>query len=120
FLGASEDAAEVAARVALGALRDLLRRALRDDAAALVARLGTEIDHAVGGLDDVDVVLDDDDAVSGLDETPQHVEQLPDVVEMQAGRGLVEDVERAPRLAATQLAGQLHALSLAARECRRA
>src|SRR5712692_9332898 len=33
-------------------------RALRDDAPAAVAALGAEVDHPVGGLDHVEVVLD--------------------------------------------------------------
>ena len=48
--------------------RDLLRRAGRDELAALVAALRPEVDHPVGRLDDVEVVLDDDDRVAALDQ----------------------------------------------------
>ena len=46
----------------------------------------------------------------------QHLEQAAGVLEVQSGRGLVEDVEGVPGRAAAQLAGQLHPLGLAARE----
>jgi hypothetical protein len=59
-----------------------------------VAALGAEVDDPVGRLDDVEVVLDDDDRVAGVDELLQHVEQPADVREVQAGRRLVEDVDR--------------------------
>ena len=48
--------------------RDLLGRAGRDDAAALVAALRAEVDEPVGALDHVEVVLDHDDRVAGVDE----------------------------------------------------
>ena len=51
----------------------------------------------VGGLDDVEVVLDDDHGVAGIDQALEHAEQPPDVLEVQAGGRLVEDVERLAR-----------------------
>ena len=77
---------------------DVLGRAGRNDAAAAVAALGSEVDDPVGGLDDVEVVLDDQDGVAALDKPLQHDEQLPNVVEVQARGWLVEDVEGAPVL----------------------
>jgi hypothetical protein len=64
--------------------------------AAAVAAFGAEVDDPVGGLDDFEIVLDHDDRVALVDQLVQHFEQLGDVVEMQAGGRLVEDVERAP------------------------
>ena len=49
----------------------------------------------------------------------QHFEQLCDVVEMQAGRRLVENVKRAASRAARQFLGQFHALRFTAGERRR-
>ena len=49
----------------------------------------------------------------------EHVEQLADVVEVQAGRRLVEEVERPAGVGPGQLGGQLDALGLAAGERRR-
>ena len=90
--------------------------ALGDDAAAVVAAFGAEVDDPVGLLDDVEVVLDDEDGVAEVDQALQDVEQFADVVEVQAGGGLVEDVERAAGLAAAEFAGQLDALGFAAGE----
>ena len=97
----------------------LFGRARGDDPAAAGAPFGPEVDHVVGRLDHVEVVLDDDDRVALVDELVQHVEQLARVLEMQAGRRLVEDVERAAGAALRQLLRQLHALRLAARQRRR-
>ena len=83
------------------------------------AAFGAEVDDPVGGLDHVEVVLDDDDGVPLRREAVEHLEQLADVVEVQAGGGLVEDVERLARALLDQLAGQLDALGLAAGEGRR-
>ena len=55
----------------------------------------------------------------GVDEAVEHVEQLVDVVEVQAGRRLVEDVERPAGGALAQLLGELDALRLAAGQRRR-
>ena len=68
----------------------------RDDLAAAVAAFGAKVDHPVGGLDDVQIVLDHDHGVALLDQLVQHLQQLGDVVEVQAGGRLVQDVERAP------------------------
>ena len=71
------------------------------------AGLGAQVDDPVGRLDDVEVVLDDDDRVAQIDQAVQHVEQLADVVEVQAGRRLVEEVERRPVLGRASSAASL-------------
>ena len=101
-------------------LRDVFGPALGDDAPAAVAAFGAEVDHPVGGLDHVEVVLDDDDRVAVIAQAVQHAQQQVDVVEVETGRRLVEDVERAPGVALGQLERELHALRFAARERRRA
>jgi hypothetical protein len=63
---------------------------------ALLAALRAQVERAVGGLDHVEVVLDHHDRVARVHEPLQHLEQLLDVGEVQAGRRLVEDVERPP------------------------
>jgi hypothetical protein len=70
-------------------------------------------------LDHVEVVLDHEHGVAGVDEPLQHLEQLLDVGEVEAGRRLVEDVERLAGRDLRQLGGELHPLRLAARERRR-
>src|ERR1700674_2827244 len=52
--------------------RELLRRALRDHVASLLSALRSEVDKPVGGLEDVEVVLDHDTVVAVLDEAVQH------------------------------------------------
>ena len=101
------------------ALGHLFRRARRDEAPAVLAPFRPEVDHGIGRLDDVEVVLDDDDRVALVDQLVQHVEQLARVLEVQPGRRLVEDVERPAGAAARQLLRQLDALRLAAAERRR-
>ena len=98
---------------------DLLRRALRDDPPAAVAALGAEVDDPVRGLDDVEVVLDDEDRVAAVDEPVEDLEQLVHVGEVEAGRRLVQEVERLARRPPRELGRELDALRLAARERRR-
>ena len=68
----SQEAAGVGARVGC----DLFGGAGGDDFAAAFAAFGAEVDDPVGGLDDVEVVLDDDDGVAFVAEAVQDVEQL--------------------------------------------
>ena len=64
-------------------------------------------------------MLDDDDRVARVDEAVQHLEELLDIGEVQTGRGLVEDIQRASGRASRQLGRELDALRLAAGERRR-
>ena len=75
---------------------DIARGPGADDLPAGLAALGPEVDDPVGGADHVEVVLDDDERVSGGDQPPERPEQLRDVVEVQAGGRLVEEEERPP------------------------
>src|SRR5882724_6556537 len=59
----------------------LLRRADRDDRAAVLAPFRAEIDDEVGGLDDVEIVFDYQQRVPGLEQLPERRQQLGDVVE---------------------------------------
>ena len=77
-------------------LRDVLGRADGDELAARLAALRPEVDHPVGLLDHVEVVLDHDHRVAAVDEPLQRLEQLLDVREVEPRRRLVEDVERLP------------------------
>jgi len=88
--------------------------ALEHDPAAVMAGARAEVDDPVGVRHDGLVVLDHDDAVAGLHEAIQHVEQIVDVREVQARRRLVEHVHR-PLLRHRD--GELEALSFPAGEC---
>jgi len=58
--------------------------------------------------------LDDQDAAAVVDQALESLQQLGDVVEMQAGGGLVENVQRARAGGLRKVGGQFHALRLAA------
>ena len=105
----------------VGALRlgDLLGRALRHDPAAAGAPLGPQVDHPVGPLHDVEVVLHHEHRVARLDEPLQHHKQLPHVGHVEARRRLIEDVERLSGGSLGELPRQLHPLGLATGERRR-
>ena len=107
-------------RVRARDLRDFLGRALRDDLSAARAALGSEIDDPVRRLDHVEIVLDDEYGVPLLHETVEHLEEQPHVLEVEARRRLIENVEGAPRVALRELGRELDALRLAARERGRA
>ncbi len=117
-----------------------LRRAFDHDRAAAFAALGAEVDDPVRRGDHVEVVLDDDQRMPGLQQLVEGAEQLGDVLEMQAGGGLVEQEQQTrlelvhrisnklihrPGFAYSlllrrlgEVAGELQALRLAARQRR--
>ena len=65
----------------------------------------------VGGLDDVEIVLDDEHCVAGVNQALQHDEQLAHVFEVQARGRLVKNIERLSRGALLKLACKLDALA---------
>ena len=71
------------------------RRALGDQVAAVHAGAGTQVDHVVGFLDRLLVVLDDDDRVAEVAQLLERPEQAAVVALVQADRGLIEDVHDA-------------------------
>src|SRR5690606_34405947 len=75
-----------------------------------------QIENPIGGLDDLEIVLDHDDRIALIDEFVEHFEQLGDVVKVQAGRWLIQDVERLASRLARQFLGKLDTLRLAARQ----
>src|SRR5216683_2024692 len=115
-VGDAEDAREDLTGVRLFGAGDEFGGALGDDAAAALAALGAKINDPIGLLDDVEMVLDDKHGIAEIDEALQDVEKFSHVVEVQAGGGLVEDVERASCLSFRELACQLDALRFAAGE----
>src|SRR5580704_14044582 len=110
-----ENTSKRLAGVRLFVTRDLLGRALRDDAAAAFAAFGSEIDDPIGLLDHVEMMLDDKHRVTERHEPLQDIEQLAHIVKVKARRRLVENVKRASRLPLGKLARELDALCFAAR-----
>ena len=108
------DRAEEAPRVRRRTRRDLLGRPDRDHLAAAVAALRPEVDHVIGALDHLDVVLDDEQRVAALRELRERPEQALDVGVVQPRRRLVEDEERVRLGVAAEVGGELDALRLPA------
>ena len=73
---------------------NILRRSLRHKPLAFVPGFGTEINHPIGAFDDIEVVLDHDDRVTRVNEALKDFQEHAHVVEVQAGRRLVEEEER--------------------------
>ena len=66
-------------RVRRLAFRHALRRAGDDDLSSPLSAFGTEIDHVIRRLDDVEVVLDDEQRVARFHELAEGRQQLGDV-----------------------------------------
>ncbi len=88
-----------AARVA----RDVRWRASGDDVPAVGAAAWPHIDDVISGGEQIQVMVDDDRR-SSLQQPVEHADQRGHVEGMQAGGGLIEDVQRAV-LAAAQPGG---------------
>ncbi len=56
-----------------------------DDTPAIIPPLGAQVDHPVGGLDHIHVVLDDDHGVPLIGQPVQNIEEFFDVFEVEAG-----------------------------------
>jgi len=114
--GGTQGAGEVLAGVALFDAGDFLGGAGGDQATAAGAAFGSQIDHPIGGLDDLQVVLDDDHGVAQLHQSVQEAQQFADVIEMETRRRLVQQIESASRRALAKLASQLDTLRLTSRQ----
>ena len=80
-----------------------------------MAAFGAEVDDVVRRFDHVQIVFDHDDRVPVVDQSVQALQQPVDVGEVQAGRGLIKDVEVVlSALQLSQLRGQFDALGFAA------
>ena len=100
-------------------VRDFLGRALRDELAALLAALRADVEQVVRALHEVEVVLDDEDGVAVIDEAVQDLYEFPHVLVVEADGRFVEEVDGPLKAGTEELARDLHALRLAARERRR-
>jgi len=76
---------------------DLLGSAGHDDPTTGVTAFRTKVNDMIGSLDDVHVVFDHNDGMSGIDQPIQTFKQALDVSEMKSGSGLVEDIKRVLR-----------------------
>src|SRR5690348_6611185 len=105
---------QVSPSVRIGRSRNLFRCTLCDDLAATIAAFGAKVNDPVRAADDIQVVLDDENAAAVLDQALEGRQELGDVVEMETGGRLVEDIQRTVTRGLRQVRGQLYALRLAA------
>src|ERR1035441_7874933 len=70
-----------------------------DDPPAAIPAVRPQVHDPVRRLDHVEIVLDDEHRVAAGSGPVPYAEQHADVLEMEAGGGLIENVERAPRIA---------------------
>src|SRR5262249_12649475 len=86
---------------------------------ACFAAFRSEIDQVISGFDHVEVVFDDDQRVTCLDELLERGEQLRDVVEVKARGRFVEDVQQPFAAKRREVRGNLDPLRFPARQRRR-
>ena len=86
----TEHGSQRPAGVTFGTCGDVLGGAGGNDLPALVAGVGAEVNDPIGGLHDVEVVLDDEHGVAGIHEPLKDLKEHAHVVEVQAGGRLVE------------------------------
>src|SRR5437764_3428385 len=79
--------------------RDGFRSSRRDECSTFVACVWAKIDHPIGALNHLEVVLDHDDGVASLNQSLKQPHEDRDVVEMQTSCRLVEDEKVAARRA---------------------
>src|SRR5262245_36645389 len=92
-------------------------RAGHDHFTTAVAAFGAEVDDVVSGLDYVEMMLDHQYSVPGINQLIQTFEQSLNVGEVEARCRLVEDVEDVfAALQFAEFARELDALCLAARQ----
>ena len=101
-------------RIGYRVLCHFLRRALRDYSSTALAAFRSDINEVIGGLDDVQVMLDDNNCVSAVGQSAQDLHQLMNIRKMQAGGRLIQNVDSLSGSAAAQFCGQLDSLCLTA------
>src|ERR1700676_2311178 len=73
--------------------RHLFWRALSHDSASVFAAFGAQIDYPIRAANYVQIVFDDNNAVAEVGEPVQNFQQFLDVVEVQTGCRLVQQIE---------------------------
>src|SRR5437016_2818792 len=96
--------------VALKCVRYFFRRPLGDNLATASAAFGAEIDHPIRGFDDVEVVFDNQEGIAGSAQLKEHFEKFGHVVEVEAGRWFIKDVESATGRFAAELGSKVEPL----------
>ena len=95
-----------------GVAKTLGECAMDDQLTARGASARTEIDNMIGAFDHVQMMLDDDHSIVGIEQVLEHGEQFFYVFEVQTGGGFIEHVHGVPRGALGELSRQLDSLGL--------
>src|SRR5258708_6070107 len=85
---------EVTACMAGFAIGYIFGRSVRDDVTAFLTGFRPEVDYPIGTFDNVEVVLDNQHRMAGIDEPLKSFQQDADVVKVQAGGRFVEEKQR--------------------------
>ena len=82
-----------------------------------MAAFGSKIDNPVRALNDIEMMFDHEDRVSGIHQPLQTIQQALNIGQMQPGRGFIENVQIMPAAAhLAQLGREFDALGLASRK----
>ena len=73
---------------------DFLRRAASDNVTAFITALRSQINDIVGRFNDIQVVFDDNHGIAEFDKPVENSQQFLNVIGMQSGRRLVQNVNR--------------------------
>ena len=98
--------------IAAVGLRDLFRCPLSNDFTAPAAALRAHINHPIGSLYDLQIVLNDNDGIPSINKFMQNLQQLFDIIKMKSGRRLIQNVNRFTGRATRQLFRQFDTLRL--------
>ena len=105
---------EVLGGVALSVLDDLFGCAGGNDFSAGVAAFGTKVNDIIGHLDHVQIMLDHNDGIAQIGQSPQNIHQVMNIGKVQAGRWLIENIQRMAGARLAEFGGEFNALGLAA------
>ena len=71
----------------------LFRSSGGDNPATPITSLGSEVDYPVGGLNDIEIVFDDNHCVAMIPQPVQHRQKLLDIVEVKSSGRFIENIQ---------------------------
>src|SRR4051812_40200274 len=95
----------------------IFRRSGGDEISSALPAFGTEINQPVGGFNDIEIMLNDHDGVSCVDEPLQHRQKFLDVVKMQSRGRFVENIEGLSGSSPGKFSRELDALCFSSGKC---
>ena len=93
---------------------DIFRRPRSDDRTTSVTAFRAQINEIISCFDDIEIMFNDNDRISAIDEELQDIHQLVDIRRMQPRRRFVEDIQRAPGTSLGKLCRQFYPLCFSA------